>query len=228
MTIKNQIAKLMEEAKNNPVANDVFTSWAVRERGRRNLKLSVLKLRMTKEGYHHSDEEYIKLFQFLASLELCTLKKGPRGKIEGVGDFKVTLPSVGRAALGEAVEVKALKPGRVRLGKLTTVTPDIDVAPTYVTSTGEAKFDRRKSDLDRRQGSVPDTSGNGGNEERRVSGRTPRPYQTAHSNIILTFLLDNGKPISMPIPKEFTPEETSQLIDRLHRGEAAHSVKGIA
>lgn len=94
------VKALREEAVKNPVANDVFTVWSIRERSRIQVSIAGLMQRMVKEGFKHSPHDYAAFLRFLAKLGLGSLQ-GSGGRVTALVGIKWTLKSIGDAALGE-------------------------------------------------------------------------------------------------------------------------------
>lgn len=222
MTTNMQIEQLKKEANSNPVAKDVFTMFASRKRARQNVQVDALERRMIKEGFSHPKEAYRSVLKFLVGVGFGKLDLGPGGKVRGIKELRTTLQSIGSAAYGEVAKVRNFKK-RARFGDLargTTIGVPVQTygeavakavaaieAPPPVTekvaaTPAQATSDKREGPADRR--------------------RAPRPYQVENAKVVLTFLLDSGKPVSIPLPPDMSTEDTANLIDRLQSGDAGN------
>ena len=209
MTTNMQIEQLKKEANSNPVAKDVFAMFASRKRARQNVQVDALERRMIKEGFSHPKEAYRSVLKFLVGVGFGKLDLGPGGKVRGIKELRTTLQSIGSAAYGEAAKVKNFKK-RARFGDLGRVGVPAQIAsPTEAPAVVEAVAVQDAAPVgvvsDKRQGAV----------DRR---RAPRPYQVANAKVVLTFLLDNDRPLSIPLPADMSVEETADLIDRFQSG----------
>lgn len=222
MKTQTLIEKLQAEAKKSEVAKDLFLAWTVRQRARQVVGLAPLYKRMTADGFTYTWDEYGSVLKFLASVGIGRLDLDPKGKLRGLKDIKLSLQSVGRAAIDGSLSVEALK-RRATFGKLdhaatkeafpivegAVVSPPVVPVPPG----GDAKTVPPKS-------TTIEMERYSGPERRQVSApaaeyreRKPRAYQTAGSNIVLTFLL-NEKPINVPVPSDLTKEDIADLVDR--------------
>lgn len=122
MDMNIMIERLRIEAANNPVSNSVFHLFATRQRTRGNVWLNNLHTQMSVAGFSYSKEEYAGTLKFMASLGLGALKTTARGHIKGLYDIKLTLQSIGEAALGKDVKIKSYAP-RPKFMRLVVPTP---------------------------------------------------------------------------------------------------------
>lgn len=131
MDQKELVSKLRQAAK-DPVANAVFHVLALRERTRKNITVSGLSLRMSREKYKYSNAEYAQVLKTLAQLGLGVLQTDAKGRPKALREIKISLQSVGRAALNdmEATEIKAAR-FRNRYGKIINFGPPLPEAPKF-------------------------------------------------------------------------------------------------
>lgn len=102
-TLRDRVAK-------DKIARDVFHVMSIRERARNVITLGGLQQRMKKEGYNHEMSDYIDVLKLLSNLEFGTLITDNRGKVTGLGDIKITLQSIGAAAMGKSDDLVGWKP----------------------------------------------------------------------------------------------------------------------
>lgn len=99
---QNQVIEQMRiKAATVPHFNAVFHLFAARERARAQVTLSTLRLSMAQEGFKFTDEQYSEVLQFLASLGIGRLDMDSKNRVRALKDIKVTLQSVGQAAVGK-------------------------------------------------------------------------------------------------------------------------------
>lgn len=101
---------LRERVAKDKIAKDVFHVMSIRERARNVITLGGLQQRMKKEGYNYEMGDYAGVLKVLADLDFGSLMTDSRGKIVGLKDIKITLQSIGRAALGESDDLVGWKP----------------------------------------------------------------------------------------------------------------------
>jgi len=99
------VHKLQERARMNKVFNSMAHVFAIRERTRRQLTVTSLYAQMKREKFIFSKNDYINELQLLATLSVVSLEKSSRGMIKALVDIKITLQSIGQAALGGKKEV---------------------------------------------------------------------------------------------------------------------------
>lgn len=100
------IQALKNEAKTNPVAASVFTVWGSRHRARNQVTIQALSYRMKDSGFQYEASDYVKVLKVLITLGLGTpMTVG--GRLVGIRDVKMTLQSIGKAAMqgGESLEM---------------------------------------------------------------------------------------------------------------------------
>lgn len=106
------IDALRTEAQTNKVFASVMLVFAVRERARYQVTIPALKYRMQKEGYNFTVEQLAKVLSFLASLSIGKLSFDAGGKVKALIDIKLTLQSVGQAAMGQIAITEQFKQAR--------------------------------------------------------------------------------------------------------------------
>ncbi len=99
MTNSIMIEKLKTEVASNPVSAAVFHFLAQRERTRDSILTGNLYKEMCKAGFKYPKSEYAKTLRFLSTIGVGTLKVSTRGNVIGLYDIKLTLQSLGRAAI---------------------------------------------------------------------------------------------------------------------------------
>lgn len=109
MNQQSLIESLKKEASKNEAANHVFSVWASRKRARSSVTVAALTARMVKEGFTHTPDQYESILKFLASTGLGTLETTPKGRVKGLKGIKMTLQSIGMAAVGKAPKLASLK-----------------------------------------------------------------------------------------------------------------------
>lgn len=124
---KKQVVESLKQMATKKVANDVFHAWALRDRTRQVVTVEALAQRMKKEGYDYPQHEYAAILRQLSNMGLGRLETGAGGKVRALKDVRLTLQSIGRAAVGDA-PLKGWH-ARNRFGHLVTST---DSAPEIV------------------------------------------------------------------------------------------------
>lgn len=103
------ITNLKKEAQSNPIAGDVLKMFAERKRARHVVTLGALEQRMKKEGFSHNRDEYASVLKFLASQGFGHLETDKKGRVKALKEVKMTLQSIGQAAVGKQMSLAALK-----------------------------------------------------------------------------------------------------------------------
>jgi hypothetical protein len=183
-----QIERLTTEAKSNPVWNAVAHVFALRERARSQVTIQALMQKMREEGFNWDRKDYEQVLRLLASVGVGRLVSDSKGRPLALVDIKLTLQSIGKVAAGGSTEVQGFR-RKSRFGRL--------AGPMV----------RRK----RRKARATKTV-----EVRRPT-RQPRPYQTPAPRLILTVIV-NDKPVNIPVPNDFAPEDVAKLISDLQGG----------
>lgn len=93
------VLALREEAAKNPVFNAVAHIFAIRRRARQQVTIQRLQVAMTQEGFTFTRNQYENVIKFLASQNLGTLERNHKGRIRALKNIKVTLQSIGLAAI---------------------------------------------------------------------------------------------------------------------------------
>ena len=106
---KAVVDRLREEAQQNPVFNAVATWLATRDRTRQQITMSHLRITMQREGFNFKREQYEDVLKFLATLGIGRIELD-RGQISALKDIRVTLQSVGTAALGTESKLDKFAP----------------------------------------------------------------------------------------------------------------------
>ncbi len=109
MDRETAIDSLKKEAAGNPVASAVFHMFAARERARQTVTVGALDQRMKSEGFEFDREEYVKILKLLANMGLGKIEVNSKGRVTALKDVKMTLQSIGMAAIGEKMNLAALK-----------------------------------------------------------------------------------------------------------------------
>lgn len=99
---KKQVVESLKQMATKKVANDVFHAWALRDRTRQVVTVEALAQRMKKEGYDYPQHEYAAILRQLSNMGLGRLETGAGGKVRALKDVKLTLQSIGKAAVGDA------------------------------------------------------------------------------------------------------------------------------
>lgn len=98
---KAVVEQLRSEAAKNPVFSAVAHLFVSRDRTRQQITLSNLRISMGREGFHYTKEEYTQVLKFMANLGLGRLDFDSENNIRALKDIKITLQSIGYAALGK-------------------------------------------------------------------------------------------------------------------------------
>lgn len=116
------VTKLREKAKTSPAANSFFHVCALRKRARSNINVRSLALKMQKEGFNYTVEEYRDIIKFLADLGFGRLDTDAKGRVKGLKDIRVSLQSIGQTACGEQVQLRGFRP-RNRFAMIGSIKP---------------------------------------------------------------------------------------------------------
>ena len=104
------VEALKAEAAKNPVFNAVALVFAMRERARQQVTIGALSLRMAQEGYNFKRSDYQNVLRFLASIGIGTLELGEGNTPRALKNIRLTLQSIGEAALGSQPNVEKFQP----------------------------------------------------------------------------------------------------------------------
>lgn len=118
MTQVDIVTRLKKEVASNEIANSILTSWALRERSRYTVTTSGIVQRMKIEGYPISKAQCEPFLELLATMGLGKLQRNARGRITGLTEVKMTLQSIGLAAI-EKASLEGFKK-RAKFSKLVT------------------------------------------------------------------------------------------------------------
>jgi hypothetical protein len=117
------IQSLRQEASSNKISADIFLCLGLRERARNDVTVTGLAARMKEDGFDYPEAEYARFIRFLANLQLGTLKTDSKGRAVAIQDIRLTLQSIGQAALGERHSFLAWKQRKRYIKLLTPNTP---------------------------------------------------------------------------------------------------------
>lgn len=95
------VTKLRNQASKDKAFNAVCHIFAMRERSRAQVTLSSLMATMLREGFSFDRKQYVEVLKFLASVGLGRLDAEKNGRVKALKDIKVTLKSVGLAAVSK-------------------------------------------------------------------------------------------------------------------------------
>ena len=189
MEKKQVVETLKKTTEKSKAVRDVMTSWALRERTRNVVTVEALAQRMKKEGFDHPQHEYAALLRQLSNLGLGKLETSASGKVKALKDVRLTLQSIGKAAVGEDTSLRGWRP-RNRFGQLIAST---DRAPEL---TQEAK-----------QPEAP----------KPLTQEAPKPAPMAVGVTLVVNI--NGKPVNIPVPDSLTVQEVGALVAKLKGAE---------
>lgn len=102
MNTQMVVETLKKEADKDEAFKDVSHVFASRKRARRQVTVASLANRMAKEGFGHSRTDYARVLRRLADLGFGSLQKDAKGNIKALKDIRISLQSIGAAAVGEA------------------------------------------------------------------------------------------------------------------------------
>lgn len=110
MNTAKAIETLKKEAEKNEAAREVFKMWSGRERGRDQVTVRALKLRMDSETKKRfASEDYAKVLKAVGQAGFGQLKYNRKGDVDAIVGIGVTLQSLGLAALGKGQTLVALR-----------------------------------------------------------------------------------------------------------------------
>lgn len=101
MSDKELIESLKKLVVTNVVLNDVLLVFSMRERARNCLSLAALHDRMVTEKFQHTSADLAKVLDILAKHRVGTLDVDAKGKIRGLKQIKISIPTLGKAVIGE-------------------------------------------------------------------------------------------------------------------------------
>lgn len=100
------VDKLRIRANESKVFNVLCHVFALRERTRGQITIQSLSSKMKKEGFNFTKDEYRNELRFLASIGIGTLETSRRGTITALKNIKITLQSIGQAAVDSKNKIK--------------------------------------------------------------------------------------------------------------------------
>lgn len=119
-----EVTKLIEtlktEAGKDKTTSDVLHMFAVRGRARHRVTVDGLKQRMKREGFDHDNDSYRKVLKLLQTVGVGRLEVDAKGRIRALTDIRLTLQSIGKAALGTEAALKSFRK-RASYSKLPTL-----------------------------------------------------------------------------------------------------------
>lgn len=189
---KQLVEQLRVLAASDKTFNAVAHVFAIRERARGEVTLSNLRLRMAREGFHFKGDELGQVLKKLSELGIGTLYIDSDKRIRSLKNIKVTLQSIGQAAVG-------------KLDKLEKFTPDNH----YVALPVEPKAAPPKAAA----APAPKIADQVAKQPLHTPSIMPRrEYKAA-----LLVMIDDA-PVSFPIPK-ITTEKLGQLLAEFYKKE---------
>lgn len=96
---KNLVSMLRQEAEKNKVFNSVCHVFAMRERTRQQVTIQSLQITMEKEKFTFTKPQLEGVLKFMATLGIGTLEYDRHGSVRALKNIRVTLQSIGLAAL---------------------------------------------------------------------------------------------------------------------------------
>lgn len=136
---KQLIETLKLETAKDPVTSAVLHMFAARERAREQVTIPALVNRMKEEGFLYAPGEYGRVLRLLAGLGVGRLDTDSSGKVRALKDVKVTLQSIGMAALGQGTTIDQLaKRNRYQRIPIVTAAP---IRPTVTATSPEIKLE---------------------------------------------------------------------------------------
>lgn len=98
MKTEQVVQAIVKEMKENPAADAVMHSWALRKRARSTVTLGALHKRMQAEGFQFEYEEYKRILKLLAHSGIGKLELDSKGEPVALKEIRTTLQSIGKAA----------------------------------------------------------------------------------------------------------------------------------
>lgn len=99
--IDSTVELLKKEAMSDKMMRDIFHVMSLRERARNIITVGGLDQRMKKEGFNYERADYVKFLKFMASVGFGKLETDSKGKVLSLKDIRITLQSIGEAAMGQ-------------------------------------------------------------------------------------------------------------------------------
>lgn len=113
----NIVSALQIEADSNPVFKALCQVFSERQRTRQDITMRNLTGIMAERGYNFHRDQYEGCLVFLASLGIGKLDRGARGRISRLTGIRISLQSIGKAALMEGQSLKRFTPA-IKFSKL--------------------------------------------------------------------------------------------------------------
>ncbi len=106
MDISKVVDVLRSETKSKPAVSAVMHVFAMRKRARSNITVGGLDQKMRTEGFNFPRSEYAKIIRMLSDLGFGKLDVDSKGRVRALKEVKVTLQSIGEAAVGQAKKLE--------------------------------------------------------------------------------------------------------------------------
>lgn len=106
MEMQKAIETLRNMASKSSAANDLFHSFATRQRARGQLTVRGIQLRMKKEGFNHKNAEYADILKGMADCGIGKLKRNSRGTVYALTNITIQLQSLGKSIIERKVMLK--------------------------------------------------------------------------------------------------------------------------
>jgi hypothetical protein len=109
MDTLSMVRGLQEEATKDSAFRDVCHVFAQRERARSQVTIASLSQTMVEEGFKYNRDDYGRVLRKLGGLGVGSLEKNKKGRVIALKDIKVTLQSIGAAALKQKEKLENFK-----------------------------------------------------------------------------------------------------------------------
>lgn len=106
----SKVALLRQEAQGNPAFKTICQVFTQRQRTRNQVMMGTLQATLEKQGFTHPKEKLSSALAFLANLGFGRLERNSKGNVTGLKDIRITLQSIGRAALSESNDLEVAIP----------------------------------------------------------------------------------------------------------------------
>lgn len=107
---RNLASNIKAEASKNPVLFTVCEVFAHRQRTRQQITVASLQATMKKHRYNYSKEEIQRVIKIFADLGVGTIQHSSTGRVRALKNIKVTLQSLGAAAVDKGQKITAHRP----------------------------------------------------------------------------------------------------------------------
>lgn len=102
-----ELIRKLQESTKNPMMKAIFEGFAVRLRTRAQITVTSLTQKMQNEGFKEFvRQDAVNVIKLLGALKLGEIQMTNRGKVKALKNVRVTLQSIGLAALGNVNELK--------------------------------------------------------------------------------------------------------------------------